>query len=65
MSSAKANKAAIMRERIVNAAIIVFAEKGYHLGNMNDIARAAASFDNSSHNAFGLWVSFSPSPAPR
>ena len=29
------------RARIINSAIIIFAEKGYHLGNMNDIATKA------------------------
>ena len=29
------------RTRIINSAIVIFAEKGYHLGNMNDIATKA------------------------
>ena len=29
------------RTRIIDAAIVIFAEKGYHLGNMNDIATKA------------------------
>ena len=29
------------RTRIINAAIEIFADKGYHLGNMNDIATKA------------------------
>ena len=29
------------RVRIINSAIVIFAEKGYHLGNMNDIATNA------------------------
>ena len=29
------------RARIINSAVVIFAEKGYHLGNMNDIATKA------------------------